>query len=42
MWHDHKAEAAKGYQRFDWFTDTSFYLESDLYRDTLIVIIKMK
>ena len=23
MWHDHKVEATKGYQRFDWFTDTS-------------------
>ena len=42
MWHDHKVEAAKGYQRFDWFTDTPFYLESDLYIDTLIVIMKMK
>ena len=42
MWHDHKAEAAKGYQRFDWFTDTSFYWESDLYIDTLLVIMRMK
>ena len=42
MWHDHKVEATKGYQRFDWFTDTSFYWESDLYIDTLLVIMKMK
>ena len=39
---NYKVEAAKGYQRFDWFTDTSFYWESDLYIDTLLVIMRMK